>query len=67
MAIEFTAERYVSDVLDGKVTACRWVQLACERHRRDLERGRERGIYFDSNAARVAIAFFSVLRHWKGE
>lgn len=67
MAIEFTAERYVSDVLDGKVTACRWVRLACERHRNDLERGRERGIYFDSNAARVAIAFFSILRHWKGE
>lgn len=67
VAIEFTAERYVDSVLDGTVTACRWVRLACERHRRDLERGRERGIYFDGNAARVAIAFFSVLRHWKGE
>jgi len=67
MAIEFTAERYVDEVLSGKQVACRWVRLACERHRNDLERGRERGIYFDVNAARVAIAFFSVLRHWKGE
>lgn len=67
MAIEFTGERYVDEVLSGKQVACRWVRLACERHRNDLERGRERGLYFDSRAAKVAIQFFSVLRHWKGE
>lgn len=67
MAIEFTAERYVDEVLTGKQVACRWVRLACERHRRDLETGHERGLYFDHAAAKVAIAFFSVLRHWKGE
>ena len=67
MAIDFTAERYVDDVLAGRVVVGRWARLACERHRRDLERGHERGLYFDERAARMAIAFFGVLRHWKGE
>lgn len=47
--------------------ACRWVRLACERHRRDLVMGAERGLWFDERAGKVAIAFFSVIRHWKGE
>lgn len=67
MAISFTAEQYVDDVLSGKVLACRWVKLACERHRRDLETGHERGLWFDEQSAMVSIAFFSILRHWKGE
>lgn len=65
--IEFTAEQYVDAVLNGEQVACRWVRLACERHRRDLETGHERGLWFDEQAAKVVIAFFSVLRHWKGE
>lgn len=67
MAIEFTAERYVDAVLSGEQVACRWVRLACERHRRDLKIGHERGLWFDETAARVAVAFFAMLRHWKGE
>ncbi len=66
-AVEFTAEQYVEDVLAGRVLVNRTARLAVERHRRDLETGKERGLYFDENAAKVAIAFFSVLRHWKGE
>jgi len=34
------AERYVAGVLDGSILACKWVKLACERHRRDLAAGR---------------------------
>lgn len=67
MAIEFTAERYVDGVLSGQVPAGRWVRLACERHRNDLAHGSKRGLWFDETAARVAVAFFSMLRHWKGE
>lgn len=63
----FTAESYVDSVLSGEQTACRWVRLACERHQRDLETGHRRGLRFDETAAKVAISFFSVLRHWKGE
>lgn len=65
--IDFTAEAYVNDVLSGRIITGRWARMACERHRRDLENGHERGLYFDEQAAKVAIAFFSVLRHWKGE
>lgn len=65
--INFTAEQYVDDVLDGELVVCRWVRLACERHRRDLAEGKKRGLWFDTQAAKVAIAFFGVLRHWKGE
>ncbi len=67
VAIEFTAEQYVDDVLNGEQIACRWVRLACERHRRDLETGHERGLTFDEKAARLAVAFFGLLRHSKGE
>lgn len=65
--MDFTAEQYVDDILSGTVPACRWIKLACERHRRDLETGHERGLHFDESAAKIVIAFFSVLRHWKGE
>ena len=64
---EFTAEQYVEDVLAGRQVACKWVRLACERHARDLETGDERGLHFDEAAAMVAIAFFRLLKHSKGE
>lgn len=65
--IEFTAERYVDDVLAGRQVACRWVRLACLRHAKDLQEAGERGLHFDVDAARKAIAFFSLLKHSKGE
>jgi len=67
MPIKFTAEQYVEDVLSGKQVACRWVWLACERHRRDLETGQDRGLHFDEQTAKKAIAFFRLLKHSKGE
>ncbi len=67
MAIDYTAEKYVEDVLSGRQVACKWVRLACERHRRDLETGGERGLWFDETAGQMVIAFFSLLKHSKGE
>ena len=60
------AERYIDNVIRGKVPACRWVRLFCERHKRDLKTGRKRGLYFDRNAAQHAIDFYQFLRHSKG-
>lgn len=60
-------ERYIRRVAQGKVTACRWVQLACQRHVRDLRTGRKRGLVFDREAGSHAIEFFSFLTHSKGE
>lgn len=65
--IEFTAEQYVDDVLSGAVVACAWVRLACERHSRDLETGHKRGLWFDEDQAKIAVAFFHILKHSKGE
>jgi len=67
MPIDYSAERYVDQVLSGEQVACRWVKLACERHRRDMATGSERGLYFDEQAARRAIGFFTLLRQSKGE
>lgn len=60
-------ERYVDDVLQERTPACRWVRLACERHKRDLDEAGKRGLRFDERAAEKAIGFFRFLRHSKGE
>ena len=65
--VDNAAESYISRVLSGEQVACRYVRLACERHRRDLECGAQRGLYFDPDAAQHIIDFFRFLRHSKGE
>lgn len=65
--IEFTAQQYIEDVLSGKQIACKWVRMACHRHLKDLETGGDRGLWFDEKAAKTVIAFFSLLKHSKGE
>src|SRR5476651_1776906 len=37
---------YAYDVVMGKIVACRYVRLACERHFRDLKEGHKRGLVF---------------------
>lgn len=61
------AEQYARDVIGGKVTACKWVRLACERHVHDLKQAGRRGFYFDADAAWYAIRFVQMLRHSKGK
>jgi phage terminase large subunit-like protein len=61
------AEQYALDVIDGKIVACKWVRLACERYFYDLEHGHERGLYFDRDAAERKIRMASLLKHSKGQ
>lgn len=61
------ANGYIDDVLSGKVLACRFVHLCCQRHLDDLKHGKARGLYFDRRKAALAIKFFSYLRLWKGK
>lgn len=61
------AEQYAQDVISGKIVACKWVRLACERHLHDLKHGHKRGLYFDVEAAEYVIRFISMLRHSKGK
>ena len=65
--VDNAAEGYISRVLSGEQVACRYVRLACERHRRDLATGHERGLVFDPSAGQHIIDFFRFLRHSKGE
>jgi len=60
------AEKYVNDVLSGKILACKFIKQACERYLQDLKTGMDRGLYFDKKAAFYAIGFFAFLKHSKG-
>lgn len=64
---EHPAEQWAKDVIAGKVPACKWVKLACKRHRRDLRTAGKRGYRFDKEAAQHALDFFGFLKHSKGE
>ena len=62
------AARYIERVLSGKIPACRFVRLACERQQADLARakgGRWKFI-FDKAAANRVCAFIERLHHVKG-
>lgn len=61
------AEQYAKDILDGKIVACKWVKLACQRYFDDLEHGEERGIWFDREAAQHRLDFYKFCKHSKGE
>ncbi|RJX20808.1 MAG: terminase large subunit [Ammonifex sp.] len=65
--IEFSAQQYIDDVLAGRLVVCKWARLAVERHVRDLETGAERGLIFDVDRAKTAIAFFGLLKHSKAQ
>lgn len=67
LVADHPAERYIDRVISGEQVACRYVRLACERHRRDLEHGAERGLIFDPAAGQHILDFFRFLRHSKGE
>jgi len=62
------AARYIERVLSGKIPACRFVRLACERQQADLDRakgGRWKYI-FDKTAANKICRFIECLQHVKG-
>ncbi len=61
------AERYARSV-KGKKTVCKWVRLACERHREDREREKQKAFpyKFDKDKAERACKFIELLSHTKG-
>lgn len=61
------AERYIRDVLAGKIVTSKLVRLQIERHERDLKDAHKRGLIFDRNAAQHVIDFFpEFLTHTTG-
>lgn len=61
------AESYIDNVLSGEKKAGKLEVLAVKRHVDDLKKSPEKQIYFDKKAAKKAFAFFSLLKHSKGE
>ena len=51
-------EAYALAVVAGEIVAGPHVRNACRRHLDDLEKGHERGLYFDHEAADYAYRFF---------
>lgn len=63
------AEEYARRVVAGKIVACKWIKLACQRHLDDLERAKEDGFayYFDPAKAEKVAKFLQLLPHTKGK
>lgn len=62
------AAQYQADVLSGVIPACKWVKLAAERNRRDLDR-QETDAFpyrFDPDAGRRICQLAEMLPHVKG-
>lgn len=51
-------DAYAAAVLDGSIVAGPHVRNACRRHFDDLEKGGERGLWFDEEAAQRVFRFF---------
>ena len=62
------ARQYIDDVLGGKIPACQWVKLACQRQKDDLTRFGDRGRFlFDEAKGNEVCRFIELLTHTKGE
>lgn len=62
------AERYARDVAAGRIAACKWIRLACERHRADRKCEKQKRFLFrfDKDKAQRACEFIELLSHTKG-
>ena len=64
-----TANKWAKQVVAGKIPACKWVILACQRHLDDLKKSKNRDYpyKFDAKLAEKKILFIGLLPHTKGE
>ncbi|RTY53648.1 terminase large subunit [Pantoea sp. YU22] len=64
------ANRYARDVVGGKILACRYVRLACQRHLDDLRREKDDKSWpyrFDKDKAERFCRFSQKMPHTSGE
>lgn len=63
-----SALKYARDVTSGKILACKWVRLACQRHLDDLEKAKSKSYpyRFDPELAARVCTFIEQLPHVKG-
>lgn len=58
--------QYAYDVLDGKIPACKWVKLTCQRQLDDFQRT-DGLYYFDPGEAERVCRFIELMPHTKGK
>jgi phage terminase large subunit-like protein len=63
------ANQYALDVVEGRILACKWVKLACQRHLSDLDLSKsgEFPYVFDEAKAGRVCRFIEQLPHTKGD
>lgn len=61
------ANKYARDVVAGRIIACRYVLLACDRHLKDLKKPKSFPYRFDKDAAERVCIFVQKLPHTKGK
>jgi phage terminase large subunit-like protein len=67
MTIREEIDKYVSDVISGKILSCEYIILACKRYKSDVKHAKKKGLYFDETAAKAYIIFIEMLPHVKGQ
>jgi phage terminase large subunit-like protein len=63
------ANKYAREIVSGKITACRYVVLACQRHLDDLEKSKSKSFpfKFDKDHGERVCRFIEKLPHTKGK
>jgi len=63
------AEAYARQVISGKIPACKWIKLACQRHLDEvkLSKAADFPYYFDPAKAERVAKFLQLLPHTKGK
>lgn len=57
-------DKYISDVQDGTIVACKWVKLSIDRHVKDLDRN---DLVFNEDAAIKFLKFSALCKYTKGD
>lgn len=63
------ANKYACDVVQGRITACRYIRQACHKHLNELDRDKDKTFPYRFNraAAERACRFVQKMPHTKGE
>ncbi len=63
------AETYARHVIAGKIPACKWIKLLCEKHLAELRlsKSEDFAFYFDPAKAEKVAKFLQLLPHTKGK
>ena len=64
--LDHPVSRYAQSVIEGDILTGELARLACERHLMDLETAKDRGLFFDCEAADMIANFANMLTHTAG-